>query len=87
VSGEEDAASANPGEPRFWRRAEFRLLGSRSHQVLVLAAMTGLVTGAIVAGFEYLVDAQIQTRVQSWSLALPAGAPGVGLVGAGLALR
>jgi len=86
VTGAWDVPS--PGRRlRFWRQAELRLLGRRSRQVLLLAAVTGLVTGTVVAGFEYLVNEQILARVEAWPLALQACAPGLGLVGAALALR
>ena len=64
---------------RFWRHAELRLLGRRSRQVIVLAAVTGLITGMVVAGFEYLVNEQILARVEAWPLALQACAAGTRL--------
>jgi len=87
VTGESDGDPGSGGSAPFWRRAELGFLGRRSRQVLLLAALTGLLTAGVVAGFEYLVNEQMLSWVESWPLALQAGAPAVGLVGAALALR
>ncbi|HEY4332338.1 MAG TPA: chloride channel protein [Ilumatobacteraceae bacterium] len=69
------------------RRAELRALASRSQQVVALAAVTGAVTGLLVAGFDRLVvDVGVNhiLRLSPWVLAW---LPGVGLLVALLARR
>lgn len=62
------------------RRGELKDLASRSHQVVVLAACTGAVTGLFVAGFDRLViDVGLGhvLRLQPWLIAV---LPGAGLL-------
>ncbi|MGH9135091.1 MAG: chloride channel protein [Ilumatobacteraceae bacterium] len=70
------------------RRAELRQLVRRSREVVVLAAITGAVTGLMVRGFEYVVIEVLFDRVVSaehlWMSAL---APAAGLVVAAIILR
>lgn len=56
-------------------------------QVLLLAAITGAVTGAVVAGFERLTAEVVLAWVLDLPLAVRVAAPAVGLVGSWLALR
>ena len=69
------------------RRTELKSLASRSHQVVILAACTGAITGLFVAGFDRLVidvglDHVLQLR--PWLIAFM---PGAGLLVAFLARR
>ena len=54
-------------------------LGGQSRRVLPLAAVTGVLTGVGVAGFEWLTREQIFERVLEAPLAVQAVAPAVGL--------
>jgi CIC family chloride channel protein len=74
---------------RSWLRrwAELGPLSRRSRQVLLLAALTGLLTGVAVAAFEFLVSEQVLARLEAAPLPVQALAPGVGLVLAAVALR
>jgi len=82
-----DAPSPRRGPARFFSRPELRLFGRRSRQVLLLSALTGLLTGLVVAGFEYAVEEQALARVESLPVVVQALVPGIGLAGAALALR
>ena len=62
------------------RRDELRTLRSRSHQVLLLAAITGAVTGLVVAGFERLVVEVMFENVLDLPLWMIAVMPGIGLL-------
>lgn len=73
--------------PQLLRWLELIGLGRRSHRVLILSALTGLVTGAVIAGFEFLVNQQLLARIETAPLWLQATAPTVGLAIAALALR
>ena len=68
------------------RRDEFRVLVRRSREVVVLAAITGVVTGLAVRGFEFLVDHlfEIVLDQATW---VTATAPALGLVASALILR
>lgn len=68
------------------RRDEFRSLFRRSREVVLLAAITGVVTGLFVRGFEYLVEHSYEWVVDSprW---VGAGAPVLGLVATAIILR
>ncbi len=61
------------------RRDELRQLMRRSREVVLLAALTGVVTGLCVRGFEYLVEEIFHavTHAETWQTAL---APALGLV-------
>lgn len=61
-------------------------VGGTSRRVLLLAALTGVLTGAAVAGFEWLTREQIFERLLTAPLAIQAVAPLVGLALAALAL-
>lgn len=62
-------------------------LGRRSRQVLVLAGLTGVLTGATVAAFEWITAEQLLHRVLGLPPVAAAGLPAVGLVLSWLALR
>src|SRR4051812_13220236 len=69
------------------RREELRALASRSQQVVLLAAVTGAMTGLIVAAFDRIVvDLLLDHlfRLDPWVLAI---APGMGLSAAYMARR
>ena len=68
------------------RRDEFRSLFRRSREVVLLAAITGVVTGLFVRGFEYLVEHSYEWVVESprW---VGAVAPVLGLVATAIILR
>jgi CIC family chloride channel protein len=69
------------------RRRELRALASRSHQVVILAACTGAITGLFVAAFDRLViDVGLDhvLELSPWLIALM---PGVGLLFALVARR
>ena len=68
------------------RRDEFRDLVKRSREVVLLAAVTGVVTGLFVRGFEFLVDVALHT-VLDGPLWFGLVGPPVGLLLAALALR
>lgn len=68
------------------RRDEFRVLVRRSREVVLLAAITGVVTGLGVRGFEYLVDHfyEIVREQDTWRAAI---APAIGLITSALILH
>jgi chloride channel protein, CIC family len=69
------------------RRTELKDLASRSHQVVILAACAGAITGLFVAGFDRLViDVGLEhvLQLRPWLIALM---PGAGLLLALLARR
>ncbi|NNE11379.1 MAG: chloride channel protein, partial [Ilumatobacter sp.] len=68
------------------RRDELRKLVRRSREVVLLAAVTGVVTGLAVRGFEYLVE-ELYHQVLEAPLWLTAISPAIGLVAAALILR
>ena len=68
------------------RRDELRQLVRRSREVVLLAAMTGVVTGLLVRGFEYVVE-EVYHRVLEAPLWLAAISPAIGLVVAAIVLR
>lgn len=68
-------------------RRRLALAGRRSQQVLVLASVTGALTGLVVAGFERLTAEVIFVEVMALPLGVLALMPLLGLVGARLALR
>ena len=69
------------------RREELRLLAKRSHQVVTLAAITGAITGLVVAGFDRLVVDVAFHRVLRLPTWLMGALPGVGLLVAFAARR
>lgn len=68
------------------RRDELRQLVRRSREVVLLAALTGVVTGLAVRGFEYLVE-EIYHHVLEAPLWLAAISPPIGLIVASLILK
>lgn len=70
-----------------YRREQILALSRRSQQVLFFAAATGIVTGAIVAGFEYVTREVVFEAIEDSPLWLRCLAPLLGLVGAALSLR
>jgi CIC family chloride channel protein len=74
---------------RGWarRRAELAALANRSRQVVVLAAVTGAVTGLVVAGFEQVVSDVALDHIMQLSPWLLAAMPLVGLLLAAVLLR
>ena len=69
------------------RRQELRDLFTRSREVVLLAAITGAITGLFVRFFEYLVTELVFEWLFEAPLWLAALAPGVGLVLAAILLR
>jgi CIC family chloride channel protein len=63
-----------------------RLVEVRSQRALVLAALTGALTGLAVAAFEWVTNQQLFARVLDAPLAVQVAAPLVGLTLAALAL-
>lgn len=61
------------------RRNELRALALRSRQVILLAAVTGIVTGLVVAGFDRLVVDGLYDHVLEFPLWAIAVLPGIGL--------
>ncbi|MFZ8997797.1 MAG: chloride channel protein [Ilumatobacteraceae bacterium] len=68
------------------RREELREFVKRSREVVLLAAITGIVTGLAVRGFEFLVEWSYE-QVHESPLWFGAVAPPLGLVAAALILR
>ena len=68
------------------RRDELRELVRRSREAVLLAALTGVVTGLGVRAFEYVVDELFRSALEApiWLLAVT---PGLGLIAASLILR
>jgi len=73
--------------PRGNRFQRIVAIGRRSQQVLVLSVVTGVLTGAAVALFDWIVSDQIFAWVLRQSDWFKAVAPMIGLVIAALALR
>jgi CIC family chloride channel protein len=69
------------------RTGEFRDLVRRSREVVLLAAVTGAVTGLFVRFFEYIVVEVTFERIVHGPLWLAAVAPGVGLMLSAILLR
>jgi CIC family chloride channel protein len=68
------------------RRSELRELFLRSREVVLLAAVTGVVTGLFVRGFEYVVH-ELYHQVLEAPLWWSATAPAIGLITAAMILR
>ena len=68
------------------RRDEIRDLVRRSREVVLLAAVTGVLTGLFVRGLEFLVDVALHTVLEG-PLWFGVVAPPIGLLLAALALR
>jgi CIC family chloride channel protein len=68
------------------RRDEFRVLVRRSREVVLLAAITGIVTGLAVRGFEFLVEHLYHLLLdrESWTTAL---LPALGLIASAMILH
>lgn len=73
--------------PDSYRREQILALSRRSQQVLFFAAATGILTGAVVAGFEYLTREVIFHALIDAPLWVRCIAPLVGLVGAALSIK
>lgn len=69
------------------RREQLFAISRRSQQVLLIAAATGVVTGAAVAGFEWVTREVVYEELVYGPLWLRGIAPLGGLVGAALCLR
>src|SRR3954454_16960509 len=69
------------------RLKELLTLGRRPQQVLVLSVITGALTGAAVALFDWIVSDVIFARVRPQSDWFKAVAPAIGLILAALALK
>jgi CIC family chloride channel protein len=71
-------------KPKSWipvhRREELREFATRSQQVVLLAAVTGVVTGLIVALFDRIVVDALFDHIAESALWVAAVMPGVGLV-------
>ena len=80
------AAGGRPGRA-LGRRQELAALGRRTRQVILLAALTGLITGAGVSLFEHLASGLAFDHLTDTPLAVQAVAPLIGLVLAALSLR
>jgi hypothetical protein len=70
----------------IFQPSRFRGFAQRSRDVIVAAALVGIVTGMLVAGFEWLT-AHLLDRVTELPLWLLVFMPAVGLALAALALR
>ncbi len=68
------------------RRDELRQLVRRSREVVLLAAITGIITGLAVRGFELLVDEAFHAVLEA-PLWLAAISPAIGLIASALILR
>ncbi|MGK2929318.1 MAG: chloride channel protein [Acidimicrobiales bacterium] len=73
--------------PDSYRREQILALSRRSQQVLFFAAATGILTGAVVAGFEYLTREVIFHALVDAPLWVRCSAPLIGLVGAALCIK
>ncbi len=69
------------------RREELRSLVRRSREAVLLAAITGVVTGLAVRGFEYIVDELFHRVLVAEDLWVAAIAPVAGLITAALILQ
>ncbi len=73
--------------PDSYRREQIFALSRRSQQVLFFAAATGIVTGAVVAAFEYVTREVMYEELVHAPLWVRCVAPAVGLVLAALTIR
>ncbi len=73
--------------PDAHRREQILALSRRSQQVLFFAAATGIVTGAVVAGFDKITRELVFDSLLDTPLWVRCLAPLVGLVGAALAIK
>ena len=69
------------------RRERLAALGRRTRQVVVLAAVTGVLTGGAVAFFDWVVKGQLLDRLLDAPRAVQVGAPLAGLLLAAGILR
>lgn len=69
------------------RRVQLAALGRRSGQVLVLAGLTGVLTGLGVAGFEWITRQQLFDRLHRQPVGVQIVAPLIGLMLAAATLR
>ena len=68
-------------------RDRLAALSRRSHQVLLIAGLTGMVTGLVVAGFDWLTAEVLFDRVRDLPLGVRAVTPAAGLLLAAAFLR
>ena len=73
------------GDP--YRREQIFALSRRSQQVLFFAAATGIVTGAVVAGFEYVTREVVYEELIHAPLWVRCVAPLVGLLCAAFCVK
>ena len=73
--------------PDSYRREQILALSRRSQQVLFFAAATGIITGAVVAGFEYITREVVYHALLDAPLWVRCVAPVFGLVGAALSIK
>lgn len=69
------------------RKVQIRILGERTRQVLLFAALVGTVTGVGVAGFERIAQAMLFERLIEAPLHWQVLAPGAGLLIAAFSLK
>lgn len=69
------------------RRAELATLARRSREVVIVSAVVGVITGAVVAAVDHLVVLLVEDVVLTSGLAWQVVLPGAGLVVAALVLR
>jgi CIC family chloride channel protein len=69
------------------RQSEARVIGRRTNQTLLLAAVTGVLVGAVVLAIEHATVEWLFAAVADQPLALQALAPTLGLLVAGVCLR
>ncbi|HEX9316139.1 MAG TPA: hypothetical protein VGA71_12130, partial [Actinomycetota bacterium] len=62
------------------RRGQIAALGRRGSQVLLLAGLTGVVTGLAVTGFEWVTRDQLFEGLRTLPIGVQVSAPLVGLV-------
>ena len=69
------------------QRRRFAALGHRARQVVLLSTLTGALTGAAVAGFEWITRQQLFDRLHRAPEGVQVAAPLAALLLAGLALH
>ena len=88
-----DLTARQAAQRAFWARwrdrprQELKDLAIRSREILLVAAVTGLVVGFAVAAFEYLTVRVLLETVEEWPVWLVSIMPAVGLAVAYLVLR
>ena len=88
-----DLTARQEAQRAFWARwrdrprQELQALAIRSREILLMAAVTGLVVGFAVAGFEWLTVRVLLETVEEWPVWVVALMPAVGLGVTALLLR